>query len=59
MEMNNNGSYKTDNEIEQCKDTVAPIFMLQTIREGNKNLNLFFDCGCGYTVCKKKGQLIG
>ena len=53
IEMNNNGSYKTDNEIEQCEETVAPIFMLQTIRVGNKNLNLFFDSGCGYTVCKK------
>ena len=53
MEMNNNGSYKTDNEIEQCEESVAPIFVLQTIRVGNKNLNLFFDSGCGYTVCKK------
>ena len=48
-EPGNNTSYKVEGE-----DSEMAIYMLQTIRVGDKNLRLFYDTGCGDMVCRKE-----
>ena len=48
------GSCEILDETEGCGESELAIFMIQNITIGNQNFNIFFDSGCGDSVCKKK-----
>ena len=48
-----NGSYKVHGEYNQPDELDTAIYMLQTIRVDNQDLNIFLDSGCGDMVCRK------
>ena len=48
-----NKYYKVSDNGTENEDSDMGIYMLQTIKIGDQNFNVFFDSGCGDMVCKK------